>query len=143
MSVDLAKPLKIETSIDGTQNNFGPTEADVTQDYITAAGFSFRGSKEFYLDFQGRATYEHFPNTFHSIVYLVNGEVDYIEYFNSSSFITANRIARVDMTYDVNLNPTIETLKIYDINGTTVLRTVTYTHTFSGVDYTSTSIVMA
>jgi hypothetical protein len=81
------------------------------------------------------------PDRSSAATYLGNGEVDYIEIFNGATQTTPNRIARVDMTYDGSLNPTAESWKIYDTDGTTILRTVVLNHTFSGADYQSSGSV--
>lgn len=77
------------------------------------------------------------PDSTTKVDYLANGDINFIEWFNSSSQVVANRTARVDMTYDGNLNPTMEALKIYGNNGSTILKTFTWTYTFSGVDLIS------
>lgn len=64
-----------------------------------------------------------------------------VEYFSSSSFITANRVARSDLTYTGDL-VTTEALKVYDTNGTTILKTYTWTYTYSGVDFQSSALVI-
>jgi hypothetical protein len=73
--------------------------------------------------------------------YLANGEVNFIEYFKSATQTTGNRIAKVTFTYDASLNPTTETLQLFDTDGTTVLKTVTYTHTFVSSEFTKTTQV--
>lgn len=81
------------------------------------------------------------PDTSQAIYYLGNGEVDYVELFKGSTQTVPNRIARVDAVYDGNLNPTSETWLQYDSSdGTTVLRTVVFTHTWTGVDLTKTTM---
>jgi hypothetical protein len=68
---------------------------------------------------------------------LGGGDLDFLEFFNSPTQITANRIARVDMTYSGG-NPATEVWKIYDSDGTTVLRTITLMHTFVTNNWTKT-----
>lgn len=78
------------------------------------------------------------PTISQAVTYLVNGEVDFIEFFSSATQITANRLYRVDIGYDGSLNPITETWKLYDTaNGTTILKTVTFTNTFSGFNLTT------
>lgn len=80
------------------------------------------------------------PTNSQKPTYLGSGEVDFIEIFSSSSQVTANRVVRVDFTYDANLNPTTEVWKHYDTaDGTTVLKTFTLTHIWTGADYTKTT----
>ena len=65
----------------------------------------------------------------------------YVTYYNSATFITANRIYRTDFTYTGDLL-TSEVTKKYASDGTTILYTYTWTHTYSGDDYTSSSMVI-
>jgi hypothetical protein len=48
--MDNVKPLKLETSIDGSQNDEFQTEVNSLEDYITAKGFSFENLKTHYID---------------------------------------------------------------------------------------------
>lgn len=136
--VDKVKPLGLEDSTSGTQLLPTPTEMNPLQDYVAAKGIAFENLNEFLHEKIGRVLTEKFPDLYQQVTYLGNGEVNYIEYFNSNTFITSNRIARVTVSYDLNINPTGETLVIFSTDGTTILRTVSYTHTFSGYNYTST-----
>lgn len=64
--------------------------------------------------------------------YAADGTVTYLEYFSSSSQVTANRIFRIDLTYNEDLEPTTETVKIYSkTDGTSILKTITKTYTWS------------
>ena len=58
-----------------------------------------------------------------------------VTYYSSSTQTTANRIMKTDLTYNTDLNPTTEVTKIYKTtDGTTILKTVTLTYTWtSGV----------
>lgn len=47
--MDNVKPLKYETSVDGTQNDEYPTEVKPSEDFITAKGFSFENLKTHYI----------------------------------------------------------------------------------------------
>lgn len=70
--------------------------------------------------------------------YNVNGTINYIEYFSSAVEITANRIFRVDLTYDADLQPLTEAWKAYSkADGTTVLKTVTRTYTWTAGQLTN------
>ncbi len=75
--------------------------------------------------------------------YLGNGELDYVEFFRSATQTTGNRIAKVAFTYDGSLNPTSEVIQLFDADGTTVLKTVTLTHTFVTSEYTKTTQVVS
>lgn len=140
--VDKVKPLKIENAgTGGAETDVYPTEADPTEDYLSAKGISFGGSDDFLHEILGRALVEKHPALYQSITYVSNN-VTSITYYNSASFITANRIAKSDMTYSSN-NLTQEILTIYDTNGTSILRTYTYTHTYVSNNYESTSLVLS
>jgi hypothetical protein len=129
--VDKVKPLKIENpATGGTNTDPFPTETSPTQDYIAAKGFAFENSDSFLLDKIGRMISGQMPDTWQQATYLANGDLDYLEFFNSSSFITANRIAKLTLAY-TSFNPTSATAVIYDTDGTTVLRTVTDTFTIT------------
>lgn len=65
----------------------------------------------------------------------------YVTFYSSSSFITANRTYRNDFTYSGDLL-TVETLKKYASNGTTVLNTFTTTHNYSSDKYIYSSTVI-
>lgn len=44
MALDKIKPLKMETPTDGTEFNFGPTETDPSQDYLSSKGVALENS---------------------------------------------------------------------------------------------------
>lgn len=135
---DYIRPLKIENPVSGgTETDFYPTEADPTEDYLAAKGIGFNGDQAFAIDHVGRTLAQKEPFTTFAITYLANGEVDYIDYFNSNTQITANRVYKTTMAYDGNLNPTSATTVIYNTNGTTILRTITETYSYSGADISS------
>lgn len=81
------------------------------------------------------------PTNSEKAAYLGNGEVDYVEFFKNATQTTGNRIAKATFTYDGNLNPTSEIILVYDADGTTVLKTMTFTHTFISGDYDKTTQV--
>jgi hypothetical protein len=61
-----------------------------------------------------------------------DGTITSVECYMSPTQITANRTAKVDLTYNASLEPLTEELKIYSLaDGTTVLKTVTRTYTWS------------
>ena len=80
------------------------------------------------------------PDTSQKPTYLGNGEIDFVEYFKGAVQTTVNRIKRVDVAYTGD-DPTSEVWKLYDTDGTTVLKTVTFTHTWSGNELTNTTTV--
>jgi hypothetical protein len=138
---DKIKPLKFENSATGgTQIDFLPTEAKPTEDYAAVKGLAFENLDTFLLDKVGRSIVEKFPDLYHKVTYSA-GDVSNIEFFNSASFITANRIARYDLTYTSG-NLTSEILSVYDTDGTTVLRTYTWTHAYVSGDFDSSGVVI-
>lgn len=139
--VDKVKPLKLENSaLGGTENDVFPTETDPTEDYGAFKGISFENLDTFLIEKKGRALVELFPNLYQNITY-TSFNPTVVEFFNSASFVNANRIARVDLTYSSNL-PTTEALLIYDTDGTIVLRTYTWSYTYTGDDLTSAGLVI-
>jgi hypothetical protein len=143
MSIDKVRPLKIESpSEGGTQTDYLPTEVNPSEDYISAKGIVFSDNSNFLIDKIGRTISQLEPYTTFSINYNTNGTPNYVEYFNSDTQITINRIYRTDITYNLNLTPSTETTKIYDTDGTTILRTYTYSFTYSGVTLTNGTVTI-
>ncbi len=54
-----------------------------------------------------------------------------LEYYDSTSQITANRVAKTDLTYTSDLL-TSEVCTYYASDGTTTLKTITLTYTYNG-----------
>lgn len=135
---DLIRPLKLESpSLGGDETDFLPTEANPIEDYAALKGVAFNGDENFVIEHVGRTLAQKEPFTTFTISYLGNGEVDYIEYFNSSNKIQANRIYRIDMTYDGSLNPTTETVTIYENDGVSVAKTQTHIYSYSASEIDS------
>lgn len=84
-------------------------------------------------------------NTSQKPTYNAGFDVIYVEYFTGPTQTTPNRIAKVDVTYNVSLDPTTEVWTFYKLDGlgTTVEKQVTFTHTFVGADLTKTEMVTA
>lgn len=76
-------------------------------------------------------------NNSQKVVYNVDGTPNYIEFFNSLTQITANRIARYDFVYNIVGDLASDSLKLYLQNGTSVVITLTSTYTYTGIDLTS------
>lgn len=73
-----------------------------------------------------------------SFSYNPDGTIDYVEYFSNATQVTANRIYRIDLTYNADLEPLTETHKHYSTDdGTTILKTITITYTWSSNVLTS------
>ena len=120
----------------GVEKTIGPQDANEVPTAVTTADNALVGS-----DIQAILNKYFGPTNSEKATYLGNGEVDFVEFFSNPSQVVANRVAKVTFTYDGNLNPTGEVLLLYDTDGTTVLKTVTFTHTFTGTDYTNTTQV--
>src|SRR6267143_3753102 len=74
------------------------------------------------------------PSNSQVATYLANGEVNTVTFYSSATQITANRLYLATIGYDGSLNPTSETWQLFDTaDGTTVLKTFTFTNTFTGV----------
>lgn len=129
--IDKIKPLKIETAIDGTQTDPFPTEANPAQDYVAAKGVSFENSDEYYLSKIGRIIESTSPNGSMKVSYNSDGLVSTVEYFEGATQTTPERIAMSTLTYDIDLLPTLETIEVFDADGTTVLRTISNAFEFS------------
>jgi hypothetical protein len=82
------------------------------------------------------------PANSQKVTYLGGGDVDFVEIFNSASQVTANRRAKILLAYSGGKVST-ETISLFDTNGTSVLKTVTLTHSYSGDDYQSTTTVVS
>lgn len=143
MAVDKVKPLKIESSsTGGTEDNMFPHESDPAEDYLAAKGVAFENLDTHLAEKVGGLLKFTVPDCSYKPDFLANGEVNFLEVFDGATQTTAQRRLRVDMTYDGSLNPTVEAWKFYDpADGTTVLRTITVTHTWSGVDLTKSTEV--
>ena len=140
MSIDKVKPLKIEDTTDGSQLNFTPTETNPNEDYIATKGIAFENTDNYIAEKIGGILGFTIPDMSQKINYS-GFDITSVEFYNGPTQTTINRIGKVDITY-TGINPTQEELKVYDpSDGTTILRTITLTHTFSGIDITSTNEV--
>jgi hypothetical protein len=64
--------------------------------------------------------------------YNSDGSIGNVEFYSSATQITANRIFRIDMTYNSIGEPTQEVTKIYSqSDGTTILKTITKVYTWT------------
>lgn len=135
--VDRVRPLKLEDTGTGSQTNFGPTEMDPLQDYVSTKGVSFEGSDSYIAEKIGRILNLKIPDASQKLTYLVNGDLDFIEIFTTATQTTTNRIAKSTIAYDVNFNPLSETWLVYDTNGTSVLRTIGISYGYAGLDVTT------
>lgn len=53
MAIDKVKPLKIETSVDGTENDFFQTEVSPSEDYIASKGLALENNDNRTIDLDG------------------------------------------------------------------------------------------
>lgn len=126
------KTLVVER--DGSELEF-QEEVNPSSDYIAAKGLAFENLATHLSEKVGGVLKFTVPDCSYKYDYTVAGEVNFVEVYEGATQTTINRRLRVDMTYDGNLNPTIEAWKFYDpADGTSILRTITITHTWSGVD---------
>jgi len=132
--VDKVKPLKIESSATGgTEDDMYPVEVDPAEDYVAAKGLSFENLDDYLIEKIGGLVKIQIPDHSQKVIYS-GDNVSALEVFNGFTQTTPNRLARVDLTYTSD-KVTSEVWKIYDpADGTTVLRTLTTTYTYSGDD---------
>ena len=137
--VDKVKPLKLESSATGgTEDDLFPHEADPSEDYLAAKGISFEGLDTHLAEKIGGVLKFTCPDSSQKANY-TGDSVSSVEMFQGAVQTTINRRARMDATYTGD-DLTTEAWKIYDpANGTTVLRTITLTHTYAANVYQSTA----
>ena len=119
-----------------------PRQFQSDTDLLDAKGLAYEGLAAFTSEKIGHFIFDTIPDRSWSFDYLTtgpnNGELNFAEVFEGATQTTPNRRARVDITYTTG-DPTSEVWEIYDpADGTTVLRTITLTHTWSGGDLVST-----
>lgn len=106
-------------------------ETDPSSEYLSAKGLAFEGLDTHLAEKIGDVLGLTKPDFSCAPNFNANGTLNYLEYFLGATQTLANRRARVDMTYDANFDPATEVWKIYSpSDGTTILRTITYTYTF-------------
>lgn len=128
--VDKVKAYKEENSATGgTENDLNPTEVNPAEDYLAAKGLAFENLDTFRVEKLGRTIQSLYPDSTIAVTYS-SGDPSSISFFNSATQIDANRIAKCDLVLSSG-DPSTETWLIYDTDGTTVLRTITYTYTVS------------
>lgn len=134
---DKIKPLKFENpGTGGIETDYLPTEADPTEDYAAIKGIAFENSDSYRVEKLERAIIDAYPDASVKVTYTSN-DPSLIEFFTTASQITANRIASVTITYSSN-NPATEVFRVYSASdGTTVVRTITKTYTYSSNDLQS------
>ena len=135
--VDKVKPLKIEDTSSGTELDYLPREADPSEDYLSSKGLAFENLDTHLAEKLGDLVGFKVPNW--SLKPTFTGDnLTSVEFFNGATQTTINRRAKADISYNGD-DPTTETWSIYDTSdGTTVLRTITLTHTWSSGDLTKT-----
>lgn len=143
MAVDKVKPLGLENAgLGGTESLPTPTELDPSEDYVSGKGFSFENTDTFLAEKLGDILGLTKPDFSLKPTYLGNGDIDFVEFYTGATQTTGFRRAKVTVAYDGSFNPTSETWLIYSpSDGTTILRTITLTHTWSGVNLTASTEV--
>ena len=129
--VDKVKPLKFENSATGgTEVDYLPTEVDSNEDYLAGKGISFENSDSYLLQKIGGVVRDLSPN--YSNKWNYSGDnLASVEVFNGLVQTTINRIAKGTITLTSD-NVTSEVWEIYSTtDGTTVLATTTFTHTYT------------
>jgi hypothetical protein len=137
--VDKVKPLKIESPASGgTDTDSFPTEASPSQDYMATKGVAFENLDTHLAEKLGDLLSFVKPDFSQKVTYNNNGTINFVEWFKGATQSTINRRAKSTIAYNANLFPLTETLVIYSpTDGTTVLRTITLTETYTGADLTS------
>lgn len=130
------KPLK--TNFDhGVPQQTDPVNDQVTYKDLTSTDgiFYFGNSGQYAAELVGGVVKLTIPDCSMVPMYLANGEIDSVQWYSDPGLAIAKRILSVQMAYDASLNPTTETWRFYNTaDGATVVRTITITHTWSGVD---------
>jgi len=138
--VDKVQPLKYENSVEGTQDDFKPTETDPSEDYLSARGMSFEGSDDYLAEKIGGILKFKIPDYSYLNTYDINENITALEVFNGNTQTTINRLVRADFTYTSD-NITSEVWKVYaTTDGTTIIRTITITHTYVNDNLTNTEV---
>ena len=84
MTIQMVRPLKIENPAEGgSQTDLFPTEANPVQDYAALLGVAFGGDTGFTLAKIGRTISELMPDATYTMNYTTQGDLDYVEFFNS------------------------------------------------------------
>ena len=106
---------------------------DTSKLFEVEKGVSIEGTLGFMV--AGRSLVEFSPAGSQKVTYLGGGDIDYIEFFDSLTQTTPNRIAKCTVTYTSD-DPTSETWRIYDSDGSTVIETQVYSYTYTSDDLT-------
>lgn len=117
------KPLKLEAG--------RLQQLDPLVDTASAKGLFFLGDPNYVAEKVGSLLGFRKPDFSAAYNFASNGQLNYVEFFITNSQITGNRRARADLSYTSSGLPLTETWRIYDQDGTAVLRTVTYTYAFT------------
>lgn len=125
------KPLRIGS--DGRDK-----ETDPATEYLSGKGLSFEDTDTHLAEKLGDVLSFVKPDFSQKVTYNGDGTINFVEWFKGATQTTINRRAKNTLAYDANLFPLTETLVIYSpTDGTTILRTITLTNTYTGADLTS------
>ena len=85
----------------------------------------------------------HLPTLSQKPTYNLDGSLHFVDYYRSSSQVESNRTAQSEITYNANKTVNQEIWRFYShSDGTTVLKTVTKTYTWSGQNLTNVTQVV-
>ena len=135
--VDKVKPLKVESSALGTEEDSFPTETNPQEDYLAAKGLSFEALDTHLAEKVGNVLKFTIPDHRVDATYNSQGEVTLLEYFKTSD---DSLFMAKEMTYSSGFLST-EVIKIFASDETTILRTITHTYTYSGDSLSSVASV--
>jgi len=116
-------------------------QVDAKTDLLGCMGIDFELLGTFLSEKIGGVVKFTCPDASQKATFLSSKELDFVEFFDGATQTTPNRRVRVDSVY-TGIDLTSEVWKIYDpSDGTTVLRTITHTHTYTGGVYEKTTEV--
>jgi len=122
------------------QNLAEMQEIDFNNDTLQAKGLAFEGSASYVMEKIGGILKATIPSYSLAPTYDAGDDLIAYEIFNGNTQTTINRRVRGDFTYTSG-NLTGESWKIYDeSDGTTVLRTITVTHSYTSDQLTNTEV---
>ena len=118
-----------------------PRQVQANADRLVAKGLVFEGDTNFTSEKVGGYILDLIPDCSVKPTYKADKEINFVEYFEGATQTVPNRRARVDITY-TGIDPTSEVCVIYDpADGTTVIKTFTWTHTWTSGELTKSTLV--
>lgn len=87
---------------------------------------------------------DNWPTTAQVPVFNPNGTIQSVTFYQDTDYSISKRMAKVELAYDTNLNPTTETVTVYSLaDGVTIIKTITRTYNFVNGILTGVSQVVA